>query len=158
MKKNFKIITINGFRGIAVAIFVVLGLIAGFIISPGWVCMKAWNYFLTDTSMFVQMNLLHGIMLWGIIALVLYALNGKKTLIGFGAYPKLSPEQIKDIMEKAKSDESKIFKDLEEKIKETTKNFEKELISQEIENKEILSNEKEKEEDENSNLEEKVGR
>ena len=155
MKKNFKVITINGFRGIAVAIFVVLGLIAGFIISPGWVCMKAWNYFLADTYLLSQMNLLHGIMLWTIIALVLYALNGKKTLIGFGAYPKLSPEQIQDIMEKAKSDEKRIFKNLEEKIKETTKNFEKELISQEIENKENLSEEKE---DENSNIEEKVGR
>ena len=58
-------------------------------------------------------------------------------------------------MEKAKSDEKRIFKNLEEKIKETTKNFEKELISQEIENKENLSEEKE---DENSNIEEKVGR
>ena len=32
-ENGFKVITINGFRGIAVAIFVVLGLIAGFIIS-----------------------------------------------------------------------------------------------------------------------------
>lgn len=153
MKRNFKVITINGFRGMAVAVFVVLGLIAGFIISPGWVCMTAWNYFLADTNIFVQMNLLHGIMLWAIIALVLYAINGKRTLIGFGAYPRLSPDQLKDIMEKAKSDEKRIFKDLEEKIKETTKNFEKEIVSQELK----TENNAEQENNE-AEVEEKVGR
>ena len=72
MNKNYKVITINGIRGIFAAIFIVLGLIAGFIISPGWVCMKLWNLCFQDV--FKVMNIYEGIMLWAIIALSLYAL------------------------------------------------------------------------------------
>jgi len=102
MNKNFRVITINGIRGMAVVVFLVLGLIAGFIISPGWVCMKVWNYFFENSSAVAAMNIYQGVMLWAIIALSLYALNNKKALIGFGSYQGLSPEQIKDIMQRAK--------------------------------------------------------
>ena len=123
MKKNFKVITINGVRGIFAAIFVVLGLIAGFIISPGWVCMQVWNKIAEETLSVSTMNLFQGIMLWAIIALSLYALNNKRTLIGFGSYPTLSPEQIKDIMNRAKANElkntlKKEFENINREIKE----------------------------------------
>lgn len=113
MNKNYRVITINGIRGVITAIFIVCGLIAGFIISPGWVCMKLWNYVFDGSNSIAMMNLLQGIMLWAIIALSLYALNNKRSLIGFGAYPALTPEQIRNIMEKARQSESKIIKDLE---------------------------------------------
>ena len=121
MKKNFKVITINGIRGIFAAIFVVLGLIAGFIISPGWVCMQIWNKIAEETLSISTMNLFQGIMLWAIIALSLYALNNKRTLIGFGSYPTLSPEQIKDIMNRAKANE------LKNTLKKEFENINKEL-------------------------------
>ncbi len=111
MNKNYKVITINGIRGIFAAIFIVLGLIAGFIISPGWVCMKLWNLCFQDV--FKVMNIYEGIMLWAIIALSLYALNNKRALIGFGAYQGLSPEQIKEIMNRAKLSEAKLMRDFE---------------------------------------------
>lgn len=117
MNKNFKVITINGFRGIIAAVFVVSGLIAGFIISPGWVCMKLWNYFFEYSSYFSQMNLYHGILLWIVIALSLYALNNRRSLIGFGSYSGLSPEQIRDIMEKTRKAEAKLLQELKEKAK-----------------------------------------
>lgn len=113
MNKNFKVITINGLRGILAAIFVVFGLIAGFVISPGWVCMKIWNYLFEQSGVVSVMNLFQGVMLWAIIALSLYALNNKRALIGFGSYPSLTPEQIKNIMEKTKKAELKLRKDLE---------------------------------------------
>lgn len=113
MNKNFKVITINGVRGICAAIFVVLGLIAGFIISPGWACMQVWNKVFQDSVSLSTMNLFQGIMLWAIIALTLYALNNKRALIGFGSYPTLSPEQIKDIMNRAKVAELNIKKEIE---------------------------------------------
>lgn len=113
MNKNFKVITINGLRGILAAIFVVFGLIAGFVISPGWVCMKIWNYLFEQSGVVSVMNLFQGVMLWAIIALSLYALNNKRALIGFGSYPSLTPEQIKNIMEKTKKAEMKLRKDLE---------------------------------------------
>lgn len=115
MNKNFKVITINGFRGIIAAIFIVCGLIAGFVISPGWVCMKLWNFAFEYSNYFAQMNLCQGIMLWVIIALSLYALNNKKALIGFGSYSGLSPEQIREIMEKARKTEAKLIQEMKDK-------------------------------------------
>ena len=117
MNRNFRVITINGIRGIIAAIFIVLGLIAGFIVSPGWVCMKVWNYAFENSNIIAQMHLIQGILLWSIIALTLYALNNRKELIGFGSYSGLNPEQIRDIMERAKENEKNILKELEEKAK-----------------------------------------
>ncbi len=119
MKKNFKVITINGIRGAIVALFIVMGLIAGFIISPGWVCMQLWNYAIEEFNIIATtMNIYQGIMLWAIVALSLYALNNKRALIGFGSYQGLSPEQVKDIMNRAKASENRIIKELETIAKE----------------------------------------
>ena len=113
MNRNFRVITINGIRGILAAIFVVLGLIAGFVISPGWVCMHIWNYFMAESGKFITMNLLEGILLWSIIALSLYAINNRRPLIGFGSYSGLSPEQIKDIISNAKMAENRIKNEID---------------------------------------------
>ncbi len=129
MNKNFKVITINGIRGVLAAIFIVLGLIAGFIISPGWVCMQLWNYVFEDSNTVALMNIYQGIMLWTIIALSLYALNNKKALIGFGSYQGLSPEQIKDLMARAKQSETKMMNEIESINKEIKKELEKKIIS-----------------------------
>ncbi len=128
MNKNFKVITINGIRGVLAAIFIVLGLIAGFIISPGWVCMQLWNYVFEDSNTVALMNIYQGIMLWTIIALSLYALNNKKALIGFGSYQGLSPEQIKDLMARAKQSETKMMNEIESINKEIKKELEKKII------------------------------
>ena len=130
MNKNFKVITINGIRGILVAIFIVLGLIAGFIISPGWVCMHIWNYIFEDSNTVALMNIYQGIMLWTIIALSLYALNNKKALIGFGSYQGLTPEQIKDLMNRAKQSEAKMMNDIEAINKEIKMELEKKIINE----------------------------
>lgn len=149
MNKNFKVITINGIRGMIAAIFVVLGLIAGFIISPGWVCMQLWNYIFEDSGTVALMNIYQGIMLWAIIALSLYALNNKKALIGFGSYQGLSPEQIKDIMNKAKQSESKILKEIDSINNELKMELSKEIKSEqnlEQKNEQINEQNQEKEE------------
>ena len=146
MKKNFKVITINGIRGAIVAVFIVMGLIAGFIISPGWVCMQLWNHAIEEFSLVAStMNIYQGIMLWAIIALSLYALNNKRALIGFGSYKGLSPEQIKDIMNRAKESEDKILRQLETIAKEKVEKEQKEeaIVSQE-ETKLEVESEKEK--------------
>ena len=145
MKKNFKVITINGVRGIFAAIFVVLGLIAGFIISPGWVCMQLWNKAIEEFNLVVStMNIYQGIILWAIIALSLYALNNKRSLIGFGAYQGLSPEQIKDIMNRAKESEDKILKQLETIAKEKAKKKLPDKVDTKEEQTIEIENEKEK--------------
>lgn len=115
MNKNFRVITINGVRGIIVAIFIVFGLVSGFIVSPGWVCMSLWNVIFEQSNIVSTMNLFQGILLWAIIALSLYALNNRRALIGFGSYQGLSPEQIRDIMNRARQSENKIFNDIKKK-------------------------------------------
>lgn len=113
--KNFKVITINGFRGIIAAIFIVCGLVAGFIISPGWVCMKLWNHVFEYSNHISTMNIYQGILLWSIIALVIYALNNKKALIGFGTCTGLSQDQIRDIMERTRKAEERFIQEIKEK-------------------------------------------
>ena len=145
MKKNFKVITINGIRGAIVAVFIVMGLIAGFIISPGWVCMQLWNYAIEELNIVVStMNIYQGIMMWAIIALSLYALNNKRALIGFGSYQGLSPEQIKDIMNRAKESEDKILRQLETMAKEKVEKESNEENAIKEEQPTELDNEKEK--------------
>ena len=151
MNKNFKVITINGIRGVLAAIFIVLGLIAGFIISPGWVCMHLWNHIFEDSNTVAIMNIYQGIMLWAIIALSLYALNNKKALIGFGSYPGLSPEQIKDLMARAKQSEAKMINDIEAINKEIKMELEKKIIS-EKEQEIIKTEEKEENKEETEEL------
>lgn len=151
MNKNFKVITINGIRGVLAAIFIVLGLIAGFIISPGWVCMHLWNHIFEDSNTVALMNIYQGIMLWAIIALSLYALNNKKTLIGFGSYQGLSPEQIKDLMTRAKQSEAKMMNDIEAINKEIKMELEKKIIS-EKEQQIIKTEEKEENKDEKEEI------
>ncbi|MBQ9246507.1 hypothetical protein IJ182_09600 [bacterium] len=157
MNKNFKVITINGIRGMFAAIFVVMGLIAGFIISPGWLSMTIWNHFAEETGRIVSMNLFQGIILWAIIALSLYALNNRRTLIGFGSYQGLTPEQLKDIMSKNKVTEDRIKRDIERISKELQNNINLKEISQEIKDENIdtsntfsLKTEQKKEIEENS--------
>ena len=151
MNKNFKVITINGIRGVLAAIFIVLGLIAGFIISPGWVCMHLWNHIFEDSNTVALMNIYQGIMLWAIIALSLYALNNKKALIGFGSYQGLSPEQIKDLMARAKQSEAKMMNDIEAINKEIKMELEKKIIS-EKEQEIIKTEEKEESKEETEEL------
>ena len=129
MNRNFKIITINGMRGMIMAVFIVLGLIAGFILSPAWVCMKLWNFAFQQSNYVAAMNIYQGLILWSIIALSLYALNNRRPLIGFGISQGLSKEQIKDIMERAKDAQFKELKEFEmlarknENIKSVDKNY-----------------------------------
>lgn len=103
MNRNYKVIKINGFRGVFLALFIICCLLTGFVVFPGWVSMHSWNY---CTSFFInipKMNLQQGIILWTIIALSLYALNKNRFLVGFSSSPMLDDEQIKNIMNRVKN-------------------------------------------------------
>lgn len=102
MNKKFNIIKINGFKGLMFAIFCIGCLAAGFLIFPGWICMHIWNYF---AGFFIQapvMTLVHGILLWCILALSVYALNKGDVAISFGSASAVSPneERIREVFNK----------------------------------------------------------
>lgn len=103
MNKNYRVIKINGFRGVLTAIFVVCCLVTGFVVFPGWVAMHLWNYIASFYILMPKMQLMHGVILWAIIALSIYGLNNNRMLIGFSTPPSLSEDQIKDIMTRVKN-------------------------------------------------------
>lgn len=102
MNKNYKVIKINGFRGLLTAVFVLGCALTGFVVFPAWMCMQLWNAMAENIYALPSMSLVHGILLWGIIGLSLYAINNSRSLIGFASHQALSEEQIKDIMERVK--------------------------------------------------------
>lgn len=72
MKNKCTVIQISGFRGILIAVFLLVCAVAGFVMFPAWCCQHAWNYvakFFVDMPL---MELKHGVLLWAIIALISY--------------------------------------------------------------------------------------
>lgn len=87
MNRKINVIKINGFKGILLAGFIIGCLIAGFLIFPGWVCKNIWNFAAQYFNALPVMTLLHGTILWVIVALSTYALNKGKFAISFGSGP-----------------------------------------------------------------------
>lgn len=100
MNKKFNVIKITGFKGLFVAAFVVGCLIAGFITFPGWVFMNLWNFTADFFTQMPKMNMLHGAMLWCIVALSVYAINKGNFSISLGGAAPIpgNEEKIKEII------------------------------------------------------------
>ena len=123
MNKKFSVIKINGIKGIILAVFCLGCLIAGFLMFPGWVCMHVWNYF---AGFFIQapvMNLVHGVILWCIIALSVYALNKGDLAISFGTAAPISPseERIREVFKKINEHNAKNISIAQKKLDDASK-------------------------------------
>lgn len=123
MKDKLKVIQIKGISGIILAVFIVGCALTGFLIFPAWCCMNIWNL-IAETFYLPKMLLGHGVMLWLIIALIIYAINQQQKIIAFRNVPTVSDADIKKMLEQIK----------EKKIS---------TIKQDIETNENLSNKKE---------------
>lgn len=99
MKRNAKIIQINGFRGLVMAMFIVTCLIAGFVVFPGFVAMNIWNCFATVIP---QLNLYQGVLLWAIVALVGFIVNKQSFSVSFASPKELNDEEMNLLMERIK--------------------------------------------------------
>ena len=89
MNKNFRIIDVNGFRGLLLFLFILVCLACGFIAFPGYLAMLLWNG-LAPTISLPEINLLQGILLWAIIAFTLYIFGNQKVVIVMQARKKFS--------------------------------------------------------------------
>ena len=95
-----KIVQINGFRGLLVAAFMGVCLVAGFVFFPGIMAMKLWNHFLTG---FPVLNVFQGILLWGMVAICYFILFSQKEMpVSLKSVSGLSDRELDKIMEKAK--------------------------------------------------------
>ena len=97
MKKNLNVIQIKGIRGLIMAIGVVCCLAAGFIVFPGWVGMNIWNFIASQTSYCPNINLIQGILLWGILAVTYMIFRKEKLIVCMKAPQGLSDEELKDV-------------------------------------------------------------
>lgn len=99
MRKNAKIIQINGLRGLLVAFFIVTCLAAGFVVFPGFVAMNLWNKFAINLP---QINLYQGILLWAIVAIIYFITTKQSFAVSFGAPKELSEEELRVLMNRVK--------------------------------------------------------
>ena len=100
MRRNARIIQINGFRGLLTALFIITCLAAGFIAFPGFVAMNIWNYF--AGSNVPQINLYQGILLWAIIFLTYFIATKQRVAVSFASPRELNEEELKTLMERVK--------------------------------------------------------
>ncbi len=91
MNKHFRIIDVNGFRGLVLFLFIVGCLACGFIAFPGYLAMLLWNTAAPSIAL-PEINLLQGILLWAIVAFSIYMFSNHKVVIVMQSRKKLSKD------------------------------------------------------------------
>lgn len=100
MKRNLRVIQINGFRGLLLTLFIISCLIAGFIVFPAFLTMNVWNYLAIKTSSFHSINFYGGALLWAIITLSVFTFSKKKFIVSFNAQHEFDENELKDAISK----------------------------------------------------------
>lgn len=103
MKKNFRVVQINGLRGIMIALFVISCLVAGFIVFPAFLTMNVWNYLSVTTASFPLINMYEGALLWAIIVFSTYIFTKRKFIVSFNSEKELTDEEVSQVVAKIKS-------------------------------------------------------
>ncbi len=99
-----KVLKINGLRGLIFVIFCICCLVTGFVFFPSWACMHIWNAIANYFYQMPKMEMIHGVLLWAIIALSLYVVHTNKSFISF---QKINPKDdrfMKNLMQKLKDE------------------------------------------------------
>ncbi len=121
MNKKFNVIKLSGLKGVLLILFLIGCLCAGFLIFPGWICMHIWNFISSFAASYMyeipKMNMIHGMMLWGIIALSTYALNKNNFCISFNSFSP-NEERLQKIISRESKELMLQRKELAEKFKE----------------------------------------
>ncbi len=102
MKKNMKVIQINGFRGLVLALFIASCLFAGFIIYPAFMCMFLWNALADKISSVAHITFWAGLLLWAIILLSWIIFGKRKLLVSFKTPTELTDDELDDVISKIK--------------------------------------------------------
>ena len=120
MKKNLRVVQINGLRGIFIILFVVTCLIAGFIAFPALLIMHTWNYLATTTSSFPSIEIGGGLLLCAIIIFSVFVFNKKKFIVSFNSQRELTDDEVKEVVSKIKAQTfaTQILQSKDLKIKE----------------------------------------
>ena len=121
---KLRVIQITGLRGILSAAFVVVCLAAGFVAFPSYVLHKLWNALAGMTSGVPEINILQGLILWGIFAVSYIIINDKKKYLVAFEPKTVSGKDIAEIMKEIKT-KSADFSDLNDiSVEQNVKNKE----------------------------------
>jgi len=135
MKRNFRVIQINGIRGVLLALFAITCLIAGFVAFPTFLTMHAWNYLSATTGSFPLIGFGEAVLLWAIIIFSVFIFNKKKLIVSCNVQQELTDEEVKEVVERIKSQKNSLNmsapKDLSiQKNIKAEENPEKEKVSE----------------------------
>ncbi len=103
MRKNAKIIQISGLRGLIFIAFVAVCLVAGFVVFPGLVGMCLWNNLLSPYFNVPEINILQGVLLWSIVALIIYLSGSGRSVVQMKKAAQLNESELRDLMDRIKT-------------------------------------------------------
>jgi len=119
MKRDFKVIQINGFKGLIMFAFIACCVVTGFVMFPSWLCKTIWNFIAVYVPHMPEMTMITGGILWAIIALSYFAITKPRISIGLGNHPPMSEAEIDMITNRLKNmDLSQIKEVAVEKLQE----------------------------------------
>lgn len=98
MKKNFKIIHINGISGLIAVFFIAVCLFCGFVIFPILGLKAAWNHGLSPYSKIPTIGLFQSFLLWAFITLNLVAFFKNKVSIKISNEDVLKDPELKNML------------------------------------------------------------
>ena len=135
MRRNARVIQISGFRGILLGLFVASCLVAGFVGFPAFVAMHVWN-FASHYIAIPTIGFLQGLMLWAIVALIIFLVNDRKGFLSTFTLPTQMPdEEMQKIMERVRMQtNAQIINSMILKSQELNKNIEEKQDEKDEEN------------------------
>lgn len=107
MKKGFKIIQINGFRGMLTAIGIGMCLVAGFVGFPGIVLKYMWNFTAANLGVVPPIDIAQGILLWAILVVAYFTFKKNGFLIQFRSSNDLTNAEMAEVMERIRMEHQK---------------------------------------------------
>ena len=103
MRKNLRVVQINGVRGLLLTMFIISCLVAGFIAFPAFLTMNIWNYLAIKTGSFRSIGFFEATLLWAIITFSIYIFNKRKFIVSFNAQQELTEDEVKEVVSKIQS-------------------------------------------------------
>ncbi|MBO6086941.1 hypothetical protein J6P92_01165 [bacterium] len=135
MRRNARVIQISGLRGILLGLFVAVCLIAGFVGFPAFAAMHIWNF----TAQYIAIptiGFLQGLLLWAIVALIVFLINDRKRfLTAFSIPSKMPDEEMQRIMDNIRMQtNAQIINSMIMKSQELNRNIEEKQEKKDEEN------------------------
>lgn len=114
-KKDFKVITINGFAGLFLFVCLISFTISSLIIMPIWGLKELWNYVIASYFGGPSIGFLNAVLLYLIIVLSCYAILRNFIAISFHKDDSIDPpEELTNLLDKMSENQDITEEDIKE--------------------------------------------